>query len=60
MLRKLFRTVPVVGTSALRSRELQHTLRPLEKGAALIRKQLGRQRVALLFGSEKFGPPTRN
>jgi len=30
----------VVGTTALRSRELQHTLRPLEKSATLIRKQL--------------------
>ncbi len=45
----------VVGTSALRSRELQHTLRPLENGAALIRKHLRSQRVALLFGSEKVG-----
>jgi TrmH family RNA methyltransferase len=45
----------VVGTSALRSRELQHTPRPLEKGAALIRKHLHTQRVALLFGSEKVG-----
>jgi len=45
----------VVGTTALRSRELNHTLRPLEKGAALIKKQLRSQRVALLFGSEKVG-----
>jgi TrmH family RNA methyltransferase len=45
----------VVGTSALRSRELQHTPRPLDKGAALIRKHLHSQRVALLFGSEKVG-----
>ena len=45
----------VVGTTALRSRELQHTLRPLEKSATLIRKQLKSQRVALLFGSEKVG-----
>ncbi len=45
----------VVGTTALRSRELQHTLRPLEKSATLIRKRLKSQPVALLFGSEKVG-----
>jgi tRNA/rRNA methyltransferase len=45
----------VIGTTALRSRELNHALRPLDTGAALIRKQLRSQRVALLFGSEKVG-----
>jgi len=45
----------VVGTTAVRHRELQHPLRRLEYGARLIRKQLGLSRVALLFGSEKFG-----
>ena len=45
----------VVGTTAVRHRELQHPLRRLEYGARLIRKQLGSGRVALLFGSEKFG-----
>jgi len=45
----------VVGTTAVRHRELQHPLRRLEYGARLIRKQLGTNRVALLFGSEKFG-----
>src|SRR6202049_64465 len=45
----------VVGTTAVRHRELQHPLRRLEYGAHLIRKQLGSNRVALLFGSEKFG-----
>jgi len=45
----------VVGTTALRSRELNHTLHPLERGAARIRKQLRSQRIALLFGSEKVG-----
>jgi tRNA/rRNA methyltransferase len=45
----------VVGTTALRSRELQHTLRPLETSATLVRKHLKSQRVALLFGSEKVG-----
>jgi len=45
----------VVGTTAVRHRELQHPLRRLEFGTRLIRKQLGSGRVALLFGSEKFG-----
>ena len=45
----------VVGTTAVRRRELQHPLRRLEHGARLIRKQLGSGKVALLFGSEKFG-----
>lgn len=45
----------VVGTTAVRHRQLQHTLRRLEGGARLIRKRLGSGRVALLFGSEKFG-----
>src|SRR5271166_1591055 len=46
----------VVGTTAVRHRELQHPLRRLEYGARLIRKQLAsRGRVALLFGSEKVG-----
>ena len=45
----------VVGTTAVRHRELQHRLRRLENGVRLIRKQLGSSRVALLFGSEKFG-----
>jgi TrmH family RNA methyltransferase len=45
----------VVGTTAVRHRELQHPLRRLEYGTRLIRKQLGSSRVALLFGSEKFG-----
>jgi TrmH family RNA methyltransferase len=45
----------VVGTTAVRHRELQHPLRRLEYGSRLIRKQLPSNRVALLFGSEKFG-----
>jgi tRNA/rRNA methyltransferase len=45
----------VVGTTAVRRRTLQHPLRQLESGARLIRKQLASGRVALLFGSEKFG-----
>jgi TrmH family RNA methyltransferase len=45
----------VVGTTSLGHRELQHPLRSLEYGAREIRKTLGSQKVALLFGSEKFG-----
>jgi len=45
----------VVGTTAVRHRELQHPLRRLEYGARLIRNQLARARVALLFGTEKTG-----
>ncbi|HWW50166.1 MAG TPA: TrmJ/YjtD family RNA methyltransferase [Verrucomicrobiae bacterium] len=45
----------VVGTTAVRNRELQHPLRTLEYGSRLIRKRLGSSRVALLFGSERVG-----
>jgi TrmH family RNA methyltransferase len=56
----------VVGTTAVRTRNLQHTLRRLEDGARLIRKKMlavpgttARAKksggVALLFGSEKVG-----
>ena len=43
----------VVGTTAAGRRELKHTLRRLEFGARLIRRDTGP--VALLFGSEKYG-----
>jgi len=46
----------VVGTTAVRNRELQHPVRRPEYGARLIRKRLSLGGgVALLFGSEKFG-----
>lgn len=45
----------VIGTTAVRHRDLQHTLRRLEPGARLIRKRLASSSVGLLFGSEKFG-----
>lgn len=45
----------VVGTTAVRHRELQHPLRRLEYGGRLIRQQLGSGPVALLFGSERIG-----
>ncbi len=46
----------VVGTTAVGHRQLQHSLRRLEYGGREIREHLsGGGRVALLFGSEKFG-----
>jgi TrmH family RNA methyltransferase len=45
----------VVGTTAVRHRDLHHPLRRLEAGARLMRKHLASTRVALLFGSEKRG-----
>ena len=45
----------VVGTTAIRHRELQHPLRRLDEGATLIRQHLATSPVALVFGSEKFG-----
>lgn len=45
----------VVGTTAVRHRELHHPLQRLEFGARQIRKQLASSPVALLFGSEKVG-----
>jgi TrmH family RNA methyltransferase len=51
----------VVGTTAIRRRNLKHPLRRLDDGARLIRRRLASRgkkqngRVALLFGSEKVG-----
>jgi TrmH family RNA methyltransferase len=45
----------VIGTTAGHDRELHHSLRSLEQGSRLIRKQLPSGRVAILFGSEKRG-----
>src|SRR5205807_8426364 len=50
----------VLGTTAVRHRELQHPVRRLDEGARLIRKCLKSQRVALLFGSEKTGLSNRS
>lgn len=44
----------VVGTTAVRNRELQHPLRELTVGARLLRQRAA-ERVAILFGSEKRG-----
>jgi tRNA/rRNA methyltransferase len=45
----------VVGTTAVRNRELQHPVRRPEYAGQLIRKRLRQGNVALLFGSEKWG-----
>jgi tRNA/rRNA methyltransferase len=45
----------VVGTTAVRHRELQHPLHRLDEGASLIRMKLASSCVAVVFGSEKFG-----
>jgi TrmH family RNA methyltransferase len=45
----------VIGTTAVRNRDLQHPVRRPEYGARLIRQRLRSSNVALLFGSEKFG-----
>ena len=50
----------VVGTTAVRHRELQQPLRHLADGAPVIRKQLKSSRVALVFGSEKVGLSNRD
>ncbi len=50
----------VVGTTAVRHRELQHPLKRLDHGARVIRKHFGSGRVALLFGTEKFGLATKD
>jgi tRNA/rRNA methyltransferase len=45
----------VVGTTAVRHRELQHSVRRLEYGGHSIRKHMSGGNVALLFGSERYG-----
>ncbi len=45
----------VVGTTAVRHRDLQHQVRRPEYAARLIHQRLRASNVALLFGSEKFG-----
>src|SRR5438105_13420701 len=45
----------VVGTTAVRHRDLQQPLKIMAAGAALMRKRLAAANVALLFGSEKYG-----
>jgi TrmH family RNA methyltransferase len=45
----------VVGTTAVGNREMKHPLRRLEEGARLMGKRMETGRVAVLFGSEKWG-----
>ncbi len=45
----------VVGTTAIGNREIKLPLRDLDKAAPAIRKRMASSRVALLFGSEKWG-----
>jgi tRNA/rRNA methyltransferase len=45
----------VVGTTSKGPRALEHPLKRLELGGRLIAKRLAVERVALLFGSEKYG-----
>jgi tRNA/rRNA methyltransferase len=45
----------VVGTTAIGNREIKHPLRSLDKAAPILRKRLAKERVAILFGSEKKG-----
>jgi TrmH family RNA methyltransferase len=45
----------VVGTTAVGVRDLNHPVKRLELAALVIRKQLTTGKVAILFGSEKFG-----
>jgi tRNA/rRNA methyltransferase len=45
----------VVGTTAVKKRDLLHPLHRLEDGARLIGGRLSTGKVALLFGSEKVG-----
>lgn len=46
----------VVGTTAVGTREIRHPVKRLEEGGRLIRSRLhSGGKVALLFGSEKFG-----
>src|SRR5262249_27962973 len=45
----------VVGTTAIRHRQLQQPVKILTKAATAIRAKMNKSAVALLFGSEKWG-----
>ena len=45
----------VVGATAARNRQPQHSLKRLEEASRIVQQQLASGRVALLFGSEKTG-----
>lgn len=50
----------VVGTTAIGNREIRHPLRSLDRAGAVLRQRLEKDRVALLFGSEKWGLSNEN
>lgn len=45
----------VVGTTAIGNREIKHPLRSLDKAGPILRKAMTKGKVAMLFGSEKWG-----
>ncbi len=45
----------VVGTTSVGNREMQHPLRSLEEAGTVLRRGMAKGKVALLFGSEKWG-----
>jgi TrmH family RNA methyltransferase len=45
----------VVGTTAIGNREIKHPLRSLDKAGTILRRRLEKERVGILFGSEKKG-----
>jgi TrmH family RNA methyltransferase len=45
----------VVGTTAIGNREVKHPLRSVDKAGPVLQKRMAKDRVALLFGSEKKG-----
>lgn len=45
----------VIGTTAIGNRLIKHPLRSLDVAGAMLRKRLRKERVAILFGSEKKG-----
>jgi len=45
----------VVGTTSVGNREMQHPLRSLEVAGAVLRRGMAKGKVAILFGSEKWG-----
>jgi tRNA/rRNA methyltransferase len=45
----------VVGTTSVGNRELKHPLHDLTEAAPLLRERMARGKVAMLFGSEKWG-----
>jgi tRNA/rRNA methyltransferase len=65
---EVFRSIPeavkdcavVVGTTAVRHRQLHHPLHQLKAASPMLLGELAQAPVALLFGSEKFGLSTED